>query len=399
MNTLKNKNLLIISNGFPNKKESIDCTFVKSQVDQLSKYFKEIHVIVPTPYFPKWVKYLGIKGYDNRLNNSNYSYNNISVYYTKYFKLPNKISYKTFNLFNSILNTIKKEKIKFDLIHSHFIFPSGLVGVELKKRTNKKLIVTGHGFDVYDFPFKNKSNLLIFKKVLRSCDFFITVSNNNLKIAKSIVNLDKKSEVINNFYDLKFKPRNRNYCRQKLRLPKNKKIILHVGSYNINIKNQITLIKSINLLKDKRKDFVLYLIGQGSDELKIKNKINELKLNKYVKLLGPKKHDDLPYWMSSADLFVLPSYFEGNPTVMFESLACGVPFIGTNVGGVKDIINNKKFGFVLENPLDYNQLSILIDNGLNCSWNYKSIIRYSEKYSLEKISVDLLKKYNLIFYE
>lgn len=340
MKNFKNKTLLIISNGYPNKKGSVDCTFVKSQVDELAKYFKKVYVIVPSPYFPKILSKIGLKGYENRLNNYNYTYKNISVFYPNYLKLPNKISYKTFFLFKSVDYLIKKEKISFDLIHAHFTFPSGLLATKLKEKYNKKLVVTGHGFDVYDFPYRSERNKIIFKKVLNNCDYFITVSKKNLNIANSFLNIDDKSDVIYNAYSDYFKPFNKINCRKKLNLPLDKKIILHIGSYKINIKNQLNLIKAINLLKDKRQDFVLYLIGQGPDEKIIKDKINKLNLNSYIEVVGPKPHNLIPYWMSASDLFVLPSYFEGNPTVMFESLACGLPYVGTNVGGVKEIINS-----------------------------------------------------------
>jgi teichuronic acid biosynthesis glycosyltransferase TuaC len=392
MKHLKNKTLLVISNGYPNKKGSIDCIFVKSQVDELSKYFKKIVVIVPTPFFPTILKSF-IKGYENRIDNQNYNYNNISVYYTNYIKLPNKISYKTFNLFDCVEKVIKKKELHFDLIHAHFTFPSGYVASKIKEKYNKKLIITGHGFDVYDFPFKNKHNEKIFKNVLNSCDFFITVSKKNLKIAKSFQNLNKKSIVIPNGVDSSFKVMSKIKVRKKLKLPIDKKILLHVGSYKINIKNQINLIKAINLLKEKRTDFILYLIGSGPDEQKIKEEVKKLNLNKYIKVIGSKPHSEIPFWMNAADLFLLPSYFEGNPTVMFESLACGTPFIGTNVGGIKEIIFSNKFGFIYNDPEDFNTLYLLINIGLNQNWNTKELFKYSKNFKYNEIIKSMLKIY------
>lgn len=389
---LLNKNLLIISNGYPNKQGSIDSIFVKTQVDELSKYFNKVYVIVPTPYYPKLFSYF-IKGYNNRLNNFNYSYNNVNVYYSNYFKLPNKISSRTYNLLNCVDKIIKKNKIKFDLIHAHFTFPSGFVAVKIKQKYNKKLIVTGHGFDVYDFPFKSRYNKQIFKNVLNNCDFFITVSKKNLDIANSFVYVRNKSKIIFNLCPSIFKPIDKLICKKQLNLPLNKRILLHIGSYKVKIKNQLNLIKAINLLKEIRQDFKLYLIGSGPDELIIKDEIKKYNLDKYIEIVGVINYSLIPTWLNSSDLFILPSYYEGNPTVMFESLACGIPYVGTNVGGVPEVIVSDKYGFLYSNPNDFKILFNLINKSLLKKWTKKEILFYANKFSAEKIIGDILYIY------
>lgn len=400
MNTFKNKNLLIITNGYPNKDGSIsDSVFVKDQVDELSKYFNKINVIVLAPYFFKFLKTTKlVKGYENRLDLQDYKYDNIEVYYARYFKLPNKISYKTFNLYNSVTKVIKKNNLKFDLIHAHFLYPSGIIASKIKRKYDKKLIITGHGFDVYDFPFKNKKNKQEVINALRNTDLFITVSNSNLKKINQIIDLKKNSKIIANGFSSDFKPRLKTNARKQLKLPLNKKILLNVASYKISIKNQLNLIYAINILNKKRADFVLYLIGSGPDEEIIKEKIIEFKLTKFIKVIGSKSHSEIPLWMNAADLFVLPSYNEGNPCVLFECLGCGIPFIGTNVGGIKEIISSRKFGLIYNNPKDYNKLSKLINLGLNKNWNSKEITTFvKKKYSWGEITKKLILIYKLMF--
>lgn len=150
--------MLVITNGYPNKDGSIpDSVFVKDQIDLLAKHFKEVNVVVIAPYLPRCLWFF-FKQYKNRVNLVDYKYNNINVFYSKYFKLPNSVSYRTFNLYNSVVRKITKQKIDFDLIHAHFVYPSGYVASKIKKNYKKKLIITGHGFDVYDFPYRSKQN-------------------------------------------------------------------------------------------------------------------------------------------------------------------------------------------------------------------------------------------------
>jgi teichuronic acid biosynthesis glycosyltransferase TuaC len=393
MKDFKNKQLLIITTGYPNKKgDIIDSVFVKSQVDELANHFKDINIIVLTPFFPKILNQLKIiKGYKNRVNTQNYKYNNINVYYSKYLKLPNKISYKTFNLYSSILKTIKKNKIKFDLIHAHFIWPCGFIATKLKNKYNKKVIITGHGYDVYDFPFRNKKNKKIIIDTLKKCDYFITVSKNNLKIIESLVNIKNKSILIPNGFDKElFKPLNKKKCRKILKIPLDKKIILTVGNL-VPIKNQKALIYAIK--KIKINNLICYIIGEGPEHKNLETLIKKLKLEDKIKLLGSKQHTEIPLWMNASDLFILPSYNEGNPTVLFESLGCELPYIGTNVGGVKEIINSDNLGLIYDNPDDYNKLCKLINIGLNKKWSKISIINYSKKFTWKKIIEKIIKVY------
>jgi glycosyltransferase involved in cell wall biosynthesis len=90
---------------------------------------------------------------------------------------------------------------------------------------------------------------------------------------------------------------------------------------------------------------------------------------------------------------VLPSYYEGNPTVLFESLACGIPFIGSKNGGMHEIISSDDYGFILNDPNNYIELAKLLNITLNKKWNYKKIIKYSKNFSASNIAKKILKIY------
>lgn len=61
-----------------------------------------------------------------------------------------------------------------------------------------------------------------------------------------------------------------------------------------------------------------------------------------VKLVGSQKHTQIPKWMNAADILCLNSLNEGYPTVLIEAQACGLPIIATDVGGVREIIQNQE---------------------------------------------------------
>jgi len=88
--------------------------------------------------------------------------------------------------------------------------------------------------------------------------------------------------------------------------------------------------------------------------------------------------------MNSSDLFVLSSLAEGNPTVIFESLSCGVPAIGTKAG-ISEIVNSETYGLLVK-PRDPEDLAQKILYGGNKSWDTNAIINYAKNFTWEKIA-------------
>ena len=95
-------------------------------------------------------------------------------------------------------------------------------------------------------------------------------------------------------------------------------------------------------------DLHLVLVGPGPDFLNIKKIIETHKLNNRIHLIGNQPNDQIPDWLSAADIFALPSHNEGLPIVILEAMACGLPVIGTRVGGIPEEIENEKNGILID---------------------------------------------------
>ena len=132
--------------------------------------------------------------------------------------------------------------------------------------------------------------------------------------------------------------------------------LLFIGSFNKR-KGIEMLIESFSSVAQDCPNLELVIAGFGPDEEKIKKKILENKLSDKITFLG-RITNPFPEYISS-DLLVVPSLFDSYPNTVLESIHCGCPVIGSSIGGIDDILNDR---FFLFNPGDTKALGEKIKN-------------------------------------
>jgi teichuronic acid biosynthesis glycosyltransferase TuaC len=388
------KNLLILTALYPDEKNNvISEPFVKVQVDELKNYFRRIYVISQTPYFPRIMS--GIKYVPVMLRNygrvEDYSYDNVEVHYPRYFTFPpgffNK--FRGESCYRAIRKLIKRKNIDFDLIHAHFTWPSGYVGVKLKKDFGKKIVLTTHGLH------KNRLRKLMEDQFAletwRNADLIHVVTPKQADLLVDTGISEQTLEHIPNSIDLsEFHPIS--YAAKQLNIKKQGKIIITVGNL-IELKGVEYLIRSLKMLKDLRNDFTCYIIGEGPLEHKLNALIDELRMQDNIKLLGPIPHDSIPLWMNLADLLVLNSFSETFGVVNIEALACGTPVVSTVNGGSEHIITSEDYGLLIDSPKNIRALSGRINQALNKKWSPNKMIQHAEQYRAEYLAEEILDSY------
>jgi len=382
---MKFKNLLVITTNFPDEfNRRINDIFVKEQVNYLKNHFENVYVIAPRSI---WTEYLLKEHFEN------YSYDNVHVYYPLCINFPAPYVPKHLKRFwiffekKQIEKLIKSENIDFDLIHAHYTWHPGAVAVELKKDFNVPVVITEH------------THISLYKSIKRKDPYYFKAwkeSDAIIRVNKKDVPLFKKYNkntvnIPNGFDEKKFYRMDKDKCREKLNLPQDRKIILTIGNL-AEVKGHKYSIEAMGKIIKRRKD-ILYLIG-GSGPLKekLQNKIEELNLQDYIKLIGFIPDKLLNYYLNACDLFVLPSLSEGNPTVMFECLGCGKPFIGTKVGGIPEIIVSDDYGLLCE-PANPKELAENILVALNKNWDEEYILNYAKQFTWEKIAKEIIRVY------
>lgn len=125
--------------------------------------------------------------------------------------------------------------------------------------------------------------------------------------------------------------------------------ILHVGRFSEQ-KNHIGLLNAFAVFHAKHPNSELWLIGEGEKKADAETFIKENDLAEAVKLLG--LQSDVYGYLNKADMFVLPSNYEGVPITLIEAMGTALPIVATAVGGVPDMLTDRENAFVVENDTD-----------------------------------------------
>jgi glycosyltransferase involved in cell wall biosynthesis len=116
-------------------------------------------------------------------------------------------------------------------------------------------------------------------------------------------------------------------------------------------KNLLALLASVRGL-----DVELCLVGYGPLHRELAQVSESMNIN--ANFLGILPNQDLPRFLNSCDLFILPSLYEGHPKALLEAMACGLPVIGTRVSGIKELIRDGETGLLCETDPDSMRASI-----------------------------------------
>jgi len=390
---MKTGNLLIITGSYPNEDNSyIGGIFIKDQIKELKHFFNHIYVISPTAIGINLLRKTEI---------SDYSYDNISVHFPKYINCP--IFWYFGRKFwvhlegRAVNSLLIKLDIKFDIIHAHFTWPSGATSVKIKQKYNKPLIITEHSSITFNKAIKNADSIFI--NAWGNANHIIRIRAGDVGLFERVgIEPNKISSIPNGYDDNFFHKMDMYECRTKLILPDDKKIIINVGNFYSDVKGHKHLIDAISFLTKNRQDVLCIIVGSGSLGKNLEEQVRSLGLTDYIKFVGAKNHDEIPFWINACDLFVLPSLNEGNPTVMFEALGCGKPFIGTRVGGVPEVITSDDYGLLVE-PANPEDLAEKILIALDRKWDEKKILDHAAQYTWENVAIQIMNVYEQVLKE
>lgn len=216
-----------------------------------------------------------------------------------------------------------------------------------KKLFGSAYVVTAHGVDVWEL--KSKLKIL----ALKNADAIISVSHYTAgRLRSEIVGMHSRVVVIPNTVDSKrftIKKKSRELIMQYD--ISGKKIILTVArlSAEEGHKGYEKVIQALPDVLKRVPDAHYVLVGDGSDKVRMERLVAKLGLSHHVTFAGRVSDDLLPDYYNLADVFVMPSTWEGFGIVFIESTACGIPVIAGNKDGSVDAVLNGELGLLI-NP-------------------------------------------------
>ena len=231
-----------------------------------------------------------------------------------------------------------------DLIHAHTIMPEGFAAVMLGKAFGIPIVCTVHGSDIKLYPWKSRATLLTTQWALRRVNCLISVSQDLQTLVFKLVGTRQIRIARNGADGERFRPISKDDARSRLGLPSDKKLILFVGNL-FTVKGVEFLLAALSQLK--RRDLHLYLVGDGHLRGDLTATANKLEVGDLCFFMGQRPHDEIPVWLSAVDCLVLPSLSEGFPTILVEAMVSGAPIVATAVGGVPEIVKDRKTGLLV----------------------------------------------------
>ncbi|TLP37772.1 glycosyltransferase family 4 protein [Arcobacter arenosus] len=268
-----------------------------------------------------------------------------------------------------ILNLILKKE-KYDVVHIHGDWSSAFFSKILKKLTNAKIIV----FSIHDQLSSSYMHQKLLPKLVKYIDLVFSTGYDTAKVLEYL----SKREIIvqpSGINEIFFE----NYLEVK------NEVFTVITVANLFPKKNIELILEI---AKKLKEYKFIIVGDGTQKSQLINKIkSENILN--VKLLGFQTPQEVRSNYQKSDCFLLTSFAEGTPTSALEAMACGLPIISSNAGGLGNIVKDNKNGFIIKD-FDKNKyiekIELLKTNEVLRKKMSKTNLKLAQNYKWENVA-------------
>jgi len=247
------------------------------------------------------------------------------------------------SLASKIVDVALHEQI--DVLHVHYAIPHAAVAFMAKQILKTKgidlpVITTLHGTDITLVGLDQSMSSVVEFSINQS-DVVTSVSNSLKEGTESHFDIKKDIEVVYNFIDLDRFSRKENLELRKAFAPNDEKIIVHTSNFR-KVKRIEDVIHAYSKIKDSIQSRLL-LIGDGPERRNAEELCRQLGTCSQIQFLG--KQDAVEEILSVADLFMLPSQNESFGLAALEAMACEVPVISSNAGGLPEVNIDGETGF------------------------------------------------------
>lgn len=328
-----------------------------------------------------------VKNFENRLIAEGFEFEKAVIKGRGRTKLEKLKKY--FQFFVDVFKALRKEN--YDLIYVHYVGHSLLPFLIFKKNPLKPLVVNAHGSDI--FPVTKIGHLIqkIITPVIKKADMVVVPSNYFKNILEEKFFIHENSIFISPSGGVDtnlFKP---------MIVERSELFTIGFVSRIDKGKGWDIFLDAIYILKQKKFNFKVLLVGSGAQNDIMLKKIYGLSLSSIVEYVGAKPHNELPYYFNQMDIFLFPTRLvESLGLVGLEAMACGVPVVGSNIGGlpsyIKDGVNGKLFeAGNIEELVKSIEFFMKMDKDEFAKYKFQAL-KTAKKYDSRVVASELAKK-------
>ncbi|MBD8025203.1 N-acetyl-alpha-D-glucosaminyl L-malate synthase BshA [Ureibacillus sp. Re31] len=247
-------------------------------------------------------------------------------------------------LASKMADVIKEEKL--DVLHVHYAIPHAVCAVLAREMSGENIgiVTTLHGTDISVLG-QDSTLAQAIRYGINKSDIVTAVSNSLKEQTYELIGTTKEIETVYNFVDESvFRPIDSSHLKEQFGIRPDERIMIHVSNFR-KIKNLPDIINVFFKVREQMPAKLL-LVGDGPEKQRVMDLVKLSPYKQDVLFLG--KQENVAELFGISDLKLLMSEKESFGLVLLEAMACGVPGIGTNIGGIPEVIDHGENGYLVE---------------------------------------------------
>jgi L-malate glycosyltransferase len=284
-----------------------------------------------------------------------------------------------------------------DILHVHYAIPHAVCAILAKQMStvDVKIVTTLHGTDITVLGYDPSLTAAI-KFGIEKSDVVTAVSSSLIEQTYELIQPDKQIETVYNFIDERiYQKKDADHLKKEFGIKENEKVVIHVSNFR-PVKRVQDVVETFARIAEAMPAKLL-LVGDGPEMTPVCRLVKKLGLTDKVHLLG--KQENLDELYSISDLKLLLSEKESFGLVALEAMACGVPCIGTNVGGMPEVIQHGVTGYICElgdiDDISSKAISLLTNQQIHEQFANNGVSVVNTKFRAEQI----VGQYEQLYYK
>ncbi|MGH7683071.1 MAG: glycosyltransferase, partial [Vulcanimicrobiaceae bacterium] len=296
--------ILVVTGDFPSQIDHVAGIFIFKQIVALQRLGHEVSVLRVVPLAPplgaKWQKY--------RALGDRYVYEGVPVTVARTVVFPGLRNFEHLRAQTSSILRRAISRVRPDVVHAHYLQYAGSISVD----RGKPAVITSHGIDAYDWPWRREGLRRDATRTLRRADTVVAVSG---FIASSLRRLsDRDIDVVFNGGDAAvFGSPDRRRAREALRIPDERRVLAFAGTLCAD-KGIFDLVPALGRLQNAP---LLLALGAGPDAQSFETALRQARVE--ARLFGNVNQQTVASAFAAADAVTLPSHKEGLPVTVCEA--------------------------------------------------------------------------------